>query len=344
MAFLAFLAGLILLAAGAESLVRGASSLARRMGISTLLVGLTIVAWGTSAPELGASIQAALQGQSPMAMGNVLGSNIFNVLVILGLCALVMPLSVSVRVIRFDIPIMIAASVAVVVMASDGLIGPREGILLLAGLVAYFVAQGMVARSDAVREASAAPRTHVWADVVLVVAGLIVLFLGARLLVAGAVALGRWAGIGGEVIGLTIIAAGTSLPEVATSIAAILRGERDLAIGNVVGSNIFNLLGVLGVCALVVPGSFVFDAVGNLPDMAIMLAVAVMCLPICISGLEVSRQEGAVMMAAYGVYLALVVLRAMDPSTSAAVNGLLLAGAVILPAAAMLMLVAGKRS
>ena len=338
MAFLAILAGVILLAAGAESLVRGASTLARRFNISSLVIGLTVVAWGTSAPELATSIQSALDGQTGLSFGNVIGSNTFNVLVILAICALLTPISVSIQVVRSEIPIMILVSAILFVMAADGSISLIEALLLLLGLVLYTILQASLARIDQVREAAASPRSHVLADILFILAGLAVLVLGARILVFGAVTIARSAGVGPEVIGLTIVAAGTSLPEVATSIAGILRGERDIAIGNIIGSNIFNILGVLSISALVVPNNFLFDT-ANLPDVALMLAAALVCLPICISGLQISRIEGSLLLLAYVAYLTLIVIRALDPATILSANAAILAGAIILPTCAMLLAV-----
>ncbi len=337
MAFLALFAGLFLLAAGAESLVRGASSLARRMGISSLVIGLTVVAWGTSAPEMAASVQAAIQGQAALAMGNIVGSNVFNVLVILGICAVITPLTVSIQVIKVEVPVMVGFSVLALIMAADGTISLMESLVLLAGLVGYTALQAVLARNDQVREAAAAPRGHVVLDLVFVAVGLVVLVFGARLLVAGAVALAQAAGVGGEVIGLTIVAAGTSLPEVATSVAAVVRGQRDIAIGNVIGSNIFNLVGVLGLSALFSPNGFAFDAALNLPDFGVMLAAAALCLPIAVSGLQISRAEGLLLLGAYLGYMALVALRALDPSSAFAANAAILSLAIILPSVAVLL-------
>jgi cation:H+ antiporter len=270
-------------------------------------------------------------------MGNVVGSNVFNVLVILGICALITPLMVSIQVIKVEIPIMIGFSVLALIMAADGLISPLESMVLLGGLVGYTLLQAVLARNDTVREATPVPRGHVLLDIVFVLVGLAVLVFGARLLVAGAVTLAQAAGVGGEVIGLTIVAAGTSLPEVATSVAAVARGQRDIAIGNVIGSNIFNIVGVLGLSALFAPNGFAFDAVLNLPDFGVMLAAAALCLPIGISGLQISRGEGLLLLGAYLGYMALVVMRALDPSSAFAANAAILCVAIILPSVAVLL-------
>ena len=270
-----FVAGLVFLVAGAEALVRGASRLAALFGLSRLVIGLTIVAAGTSSPELAVSMGAALSGQADIAVGNVVGSNIFNVLFILGICALILPLRVSSQLVRTDVPVMIGVSLLVLVLCADGRIGRFDGVLLLAGMIAYFwysVAEG---RRTAVDEPAAAGEGGGIAPQVLWIAlGLALLVLGARWLVEGAVSMARLMGVSELVVGLTIVAAGTSLPEVATSVVASLRGERDIAVGNVVGSNIFNILGILGLSALVSSdGLAVAPSLASF-DTPVMVAVA----------------------------------------------------------------------
>jgi cation:H+ antiporter len=245
--------GLVLLTAGAEALVCGASSMAARLGIPSLIVGLTIVAFGTSAPELAVSVGAAWSDQADIALGNVVGSNIFNVLFILGISALVVPLAISSQLIRIDVPLMIGASILVLLFALDGHIGRIDGAVLFAGLLAYIgfqIRQGLRERSAGPKEpaegAVAGAPVRWWTDPLFVLGGLVLLVIGSRMLVASAVDIAQVLGVSELVIGLTIVAAGTSLPEVATSVVASLRGERDIAVGNVVGSNVFNLLGVLG--------------------------------------------------------------------------------------------------
>ncbi|MDX5362877.1 MAG: calcium/sodium antiporter [Pseudazoarcus pumilus] len=311
---LMFFAGLVCLVLGAELLVCGAARLAAGFGVSPLVVGLTIVAMGTSSPELAVSIGAALDGESGIAVGNVVGSNIFNVLFILGVSALIIPLAVSTQVVRQEVPIMIGASLLLIVFAFDRLIGAFEGVVLLALLAAYTVflvvqsrAAGAQGEVDAM-PAATGMRGVLW-QLGLIVAGLALLVVGADWLVAAATAFARAFGVSDLVIGLTIVAAGTSMPELATSIVAALRGQRDIAIGNVVGSNTFNILGCLGVTALVAPGGLpIADAVMHF-DAWVMLAVAVACVPVFLTGRSIARWEGALFVlyyVAYAGYLALM--------------------------------------
>lgn len=248
-------AGLILLIMGAELLVKGASRLATSFGIPALVVGLTVVAFGTSAPEMAVSVKAAFSGQAELAIANVVGSNIFNILFILGLAALIMPLMVSQQLIRQDVPIMIGISFVALWMIQDGTIGKLEAAILLTGVILYTVFlfyQGKKTGIDATLEVDKNP-APTWQNILLIVIGLALLVLGARWLVQSAVTIASSFGVSEAVIGLTIIAAGTSLPEVMTSVVATIKGERDIAIGNVVGSNIFNILAVLGLSGLFSP-------------------------------------------------------------------------------------------
>jgi cation:H+ antiporter len=297
---------------GAEVLVKGASRLASVFRVSPLVIGLTVVAFGTSSPELAVSIQAATLGQASIAVGNVIGSNIFNVLFILGCSALIVPLIVSQQLIRFDVPLMIGLSVLVLIMASDGILGAFDGSLLVLSLIAYiafvFIQSRKAQSNDEVDADSAdAPKKTSWIkDLAMVAIGLAMLVIGSDWLVDGAVALATHLGVSQLIIGLTIVAAGTSLPEVVTSIVAAVHGERDIAVGNVVGSNLFNIMGVLGVASLVAPGGIDIPASVVSFDLLVMLAVAIACLPIFFSGGIISRQEGALLLAyyvAYTVYL-----------------------------------------
>ena len=322
--------GLITLVLGAEALVRGASRLAAALGIAPLIIGLTIVAFGTSSPELAVSTQSALSGQADIAVGNVVGSNTFNVLFILGLSAVIVPLVVAQQLVRLDVPLMIGVSLLVWVLALDGTIGRWEGILLFAGIVAYtgfLIYQSQRERNKIVQEEYAAEyserevRTwqHTAINIALAVGGLALLVLGARWFVDGAVQLARAFGISELVIGLTIVAAGTSMPEVATSVVAALRGERDIAVGNVVGSNIFNLLAVLGLSAAVAPGDGIAVARNMVTvDLPFMIAVAVACLPIFFTGYTIARWEGVVFLVYYGAYNAYLFLTATQ---NEALNG-----------------------
>ena len=309
--------GLVVLIGGAELLVRGASRLALSVGLTPLVVGLTVVAFGTSAPELAVSIGAGRAGLDGLALGNVVGSNVFNVLFILGLTALIAPLVVARQLVRLDVPVMIGASVFVLVLASDGRLGTLDGALLAAGLVAY---TGWLLRAgrrpdaevslvDPTPDANAAPRprARLALDVGLIAGGLGLLVLGSRWLVDGATGIAGALGVSDLIIGLTLVAAGTSMPELATSVVATLRGQRDLAIGNVVGSNVFNLFGILGVATLVTPDGLAVPAAILAFDVWVMLAVAVVCLPIFVSGLGIARWEGAVLLFGYLAYTATLV-------------------------------------
>ena len=319
MTILLFIAGLAFLVIGAEALVRGASRLAARLGISPLVIGLTIVAFGTSSPELAISVKSALAGQAGIAVGNVIGSNIFNVLFILGLSALFAPLLVSQKLVRFDVPLMIILSVMVLIVSLDGSLGRTEGVLMLGALAVYlwFLVYQSRRESSAVKDeyakefGVAETKTSSWvANIVLIVIGLGLLVLGSRWLVDSAVAFAHYLGVSELVIGLTIVAAGTSLPEVFTSVVAAIRGERDIAVGNVVGSNIFNILGVLGAASIVAPmGIEVSPAVVSF-DIPVMIAVAFACLPIFFTGGIISRQEGALLLGYYVVYTLYIVLAA----------------------------------
>jgi cation:H+ antiporter len=310
------IAGLGLLIAGGELLVRGASGIAAAAGVSRLVIGLTIVSVGTSAPEMLVSVYASVTGNPDIAVANVVGSNIFNVLFILGACAVLRPLVVASQLIRIDVPVMVAVMFLLLALARDGTIGRWDGLLLLGGAMAYMVVLLRQGRRDEVLRQEApglAGPAHtparVWArNGVLVAVGLGLLILGARWLVDGAASMARALGVSDVIIGLTIIAAGTSLPEVATSVLATLRGERDIAIGNVIGSNIFNILGILGLSGLVAATPLAVHASVVDFDLPVMIAVAAACLPLFFTGNELKRWEGAVFLAYYGAYLAYLVM------------------------------------
>jgi cation:H+ antiporter len=302
--------GIVCLAVGAEGLVRGASSLARRVGLSPLLIGLTVVAYGTSAPELVVSVQAALEGAPDLALGNVVGSNISNVGLILGITALLYPIRGDAQAVRLDIPIMIGVSALLLGLLGDGMIGRLNGVVLVLGAIGYTVIRVWGSWDEStpeVRESfdEAVPDRRGWGwEALLGAGGLALLVLGARLLVHGAVTIAETVGLSTAVIGLTVVAVGTSLPELATSVVAALRGHANLALGNVVGSNIVNVLGILGVTACVQP----IDATGlTWVDGGVMLGMALLTLPFLWTGLEFSRWEGGVLLAAYGGYLAFLV-------------------------------------
>mgnify|MGYP002619540191 CR=1 FL=1 len=315
---LLFVLGLGLLVLGAEVLVKGASRLAVGFRISPLVIGLTVVAFGTSAPEMAVSAGAAVAGQGDIALANVLGSNIFNVLFILGLSALIAPLLVSRQLIRLDVPLMIGASLLVWLLALNGHLGRSEGALLLGLIIAYTLFL-VVSSRRAGRQAGEASELEVPTEsgslpvnLLMIVGGLVMLVLGARWLVAGAVTMAQVLGVSERVIGLTIIAAGTSLPEVATSLIASVRGHRDIAVGNVVGSNLFNLLAVLGLASLLAPDGIAVSAAMLRFDMLIMLAVAVACLPVFFSGMRINRWEGLLFLGYYALYTLHLILTASD--------------------------------
>lgn len=329
---LMFALGLTVLVVGADVLVRGASRLAVSFGVSPLVVGLTVVAFGTSAPEMAVSVDAALSGSADLAIGNVVGSNICNVLLILGISALITPLLVDEQIIRQEIPIMIGVSALLVVMALDGHLGLVESIVLFALVIAYTVFLIVQSRraSKAVQEEfgtdlpTSAWDRHWAVQVGLIATGLVMLIVGADWLVEAAVAFARAFGVSDLVVGLTVVAVGTSMPEIATSIVAAMRGQRDIAVGNVVGSNIFNILAVLGASGIASgTGLPVSEAARNF-DLWVMLAVAFACLPIMITGREIARWEGGVFLAYYAAYTAWLVLQAQQHTSLPAFSGIML--------------------
>jgi len=344
--------GLALLTVGGELLVRGAAALAALVGVSPLVIGLTVVSFGTSAPELAVSVQAGLGGNPDIAIGNVVGSNIFNVLFVLGACALIAPLIVSVQLVRREVPIMIVLAFLMTGLVLDGQIGRLDGALLFGILVAYTVWSIVSSRkeTEAARQEYAeafgpeqlAPKRGVvplLKQLALVIGGLLILVLGSRWLVTGAVNLAQALGVSDVIIGLTIVAAGTSLPEVVASLVATLKNERDIAIGNVVGSNIFNILGILGISALVVPGGLpVVTSVLNF-DLPVMLAVMVACLPVFFTGMSIARWEGGLFLAYYVVYTAYLVLDATQHDALPAFSSVM--GLFVLPLTAVTLGVLG---
>ncbi len=311
MHLLSLVTGLVLLIVGAELLVRGASRLAAAAGISPLVAGLTVVAFGTSAPEMFVSAIAAANGQAGIALGNVLGSNLFNILLILGASALVVPLAVSAQLVRFDVPIMIAASFLMLILGIDGRFGLLDGMILVVGLVLYNLVLMRKSRDEQMTTGAAdrPPGTQKWfVNPILVLSGLGLLVLGSRWFVDGAMIMARYLGVSELIIGLTFVAAGTSLPEAATSIVAAFRGQRDIAVGNVVGSNIFNILAVLGLSSLVSADGIPVPEAALGFDIPLMIAAAVACLPIFFTGYIISRWEGALFLGYYVVYILYLVL------------------------------------
>lgn len=317
MTILLFITGLILLIFGAEALVRGASRLANAIGISPLVIGLTVVAFGTSSPEFAVSIKAAAAAQPGIAIGNIVGSSIANILLILGLSAIITPLVVSQQLVRLDVPLMIVASIAVWFFSFNGVFSRTDGLLLFGSLILYIVFLIYQSRKESadVRleyEKEFGPKNgNGWLkNGVFVVAGLLMLIQGSNWLVESAVAFAQFLGVSELIIGLTVIAVGTSLPEIVTSVIASLRGERDIAVGNVVGSNLFNMLGVLGLASIVTPGGIAVSPAIIGFDLPIMIAVSFACLPIFFTGGTISRGEGALLLAYYVAYTLYLILAA----------------------------------
>jgi cation:H+ antiporter len=344
---LQLLAGFVVLVAGGEILVRGASSLAGRLGISPLVVGLTVVAFGTSAPELAVGVTSAIAGEPDIALGNVVGSNIANVLLVLGLAALVTPLAAGTRVVTREVPVMIAASLAFWLMALGGQVTRLEGLVLVAGIVVYTVVLVRSSRRETAALAAADPAGPAPAgargpgltgQLALVAGGLVGLVAGANLIVDAATAVATALGVPEILVGLTIVAVGTSLPEITTSIVAGLRGHRDLAVGNVVGSCLFNILMVLGATALVSPDPVPVSAGLLAVDVPLMVAVAIGCLPIMYTGHTVDRREGVLLLGFYVAYLAYLGLIAFDNPAADAFGRLLILGAVPLTGAVLAVL------
>ncbi|GAB4111070.1 MAG: calcium/sodium antiporter [Roseiflexaceae bacterium] len=319
-----FVLGLVVLIIGAEVLVRGASRLAVGFGIPSLVVGLTVVAFGTSAPELAVTVQSSLAGQGDLAVGNVVGSNITNILLILGIAAIITPLTVDQKLVRWDVPLMVGISLIMWLMASDGVFVRWEGAVLFIGIIAYTIFAIVQSRHETARVAAEyeaeLPRVESptlisrLRDLALILVGLVLLVQGARWIVDSAVQFARELGISELVIGLTVIAVGTSLPEIAATVVASIRGERDIAVGNVVGSNIFNILSVLGLGALVAPNGLSVSATAIAFDIPVMIAVAVACLPIFLHGYTIYRWEGAIFLGYYIAYTLYLVLNAMQHS------------------------------
>jgi cation:H+ antiporter len=310
-----FVLGFVGLIVGGELLVRGASRLAAAAGIPPLIVGLTVVAFGTSSPEIAVMAQAAFGGQSELIIGNVVGSNIANVLLILGLSALAAPLIASRRLIRLEVPLMILVSFVMLVVALDGRISRLEGGVLFAGFLTHLLfmlrEQRGAARAGQIEMKLSGRNWKDWApNVSLVIAGLALLVIGSNWLVDGAVALARALGVSEMILGLTVIAIGTSLPELATTIIAGLRGARDIAVGNIIGSNIFNILAGLGLTVLIASGGVQVSQAALHFDIPVMIASAVACLPIFYIGNSISRSEGGLFLGYYIAYLIYLILTA----------------------------------
>lgn len=318
--------GLACLVIGAEWLVRGASSLAARLGIAPIIIGLTVVAFGTSAPEMAVSISGAIAGNADVALGNVVGSNSFNILFILGLSAGLSGLTINPRLLRLDIPILIVVSFVVYGLAWNGIVGRMEGVFLFLGIISYtgwlIVAARRGASMLAAKNAEAivtgdqpdvnALNKPMYFQVGLVLMGLVLLVVGSQLLVGAATDIASALGVSDLVIGLTVVAAGTSLPELATSVLAAMRGRRDIAVGNVVGSNIFNLLAVLGASGAVSKNGIAVSKAALDLDFPVMLVATVVLIPICWNGFAIKRWEGALLALFYGAYVTYLILQASD--------------------------------
>lgn len=300
--------GLVALYLGADWLVRGGSALAVRLGVTPLLVGLTVVAYGTSTPELVVSALAAAKGQGDIALGNVVGSNLFNIGVILGLTALVCPLCVRFQLFKLDVPVMIGVALLFLAFFLDGSIALWEALVLLALVVIYTVVNVRLARRQGSREierefddAVSRPASSAWKEAGLIVAGLTTLIVGSRLFVTGAVDVARIFKVSEAIIGLTIVAGGTSLPELASSLMAAWRRQPDIAVGNVIGSNIYNILAIAGVSGALFPplaGSGV-----SLMDVWVMIGFSLVLLAIAWTGFKLHRWEGVLLLGLYGGYL-----------------------------------------
>lgn len=316
-----FTGGLVILIVGAELLLRGASRLAAAFGISPLVIGLTIVATGTASPEIAVSLQAAVNGQGDLTLGNVLGSNIFNILFILGVTSIAAPIVIAEQLIRMDAPIMLAASILVLALALDGNLGLLNSLVLLACLAGYIAfaliqsrresqkVQNEYAQEYAAKQARTTKNTVT--NILFIVAGLALLAVGSRWLVDSAVTIARMLRVSELIIGLTIVAVGTSLPEVTTSLMAALKKQSDIAVGNAVGSNIFNLLGVLGMGALLAPGGIPVSGRVLQFDFLVMIFVALVSLPIFYLDNRISRVEGALLFIYYMLYLVYIILQAI---------------------------------
>lgn len=348
---LLFLAGLITLILGADLLVRGASRLAAAFGVSPLVIGLTIVAIGTASPEIAVSLQAAAAGQGDLTLGNVLGSNIFNILFILGVTAIVTPVVIAEQLIRKDAPIMLGISLLTLVLAIDGNLGWFDGAILLIGMIVYIVfalrqskeesktVQEEYAQEFAPKEPHTARNTITNIGFILVGLGLLV--LGSNWLVESASQIAKSLGVSELVIGLTIVAAGTSLPEVATSVIAALKKESDIAVGNAVGSNIFNLLGVLGVGAVVAPGGIAVAERVLQFDLPVMIFVALVSLPIFYVDSRISRLDGGLLLSYYVIYVVYIIMRAAE---SPAISAMTVFMSIFIPLTFSLLVFAAYRS
>ena len=323
MTFALLIAGLVLLVVGAEFLVNGASKVAGILGISPLIIGLTIVAYGTSAPEMSVSVMSSFSGQADIAVGNAVGSNIFNTLLILGLSSLVTPLIVAKQIIRSDVPIVIGVSILLFVFGLDGTLSRVDGIILFTGAIVYTLSLLYQSRRQMSNDEGdefnqeygfdGNRSSVVWLKyIAFIVGGSVLLILGSRWLVESATTIAQDLGVSDLLIGLTVVSMGTSLPELATSIMASIRGERDIAVGNVLGSNIFNILAVLGMAGMLSPEGVAVSQAAIEFNIPVAIAAAFACLPIFYSGNKIDRWEGLLFTFYYFAYTAYLVLDATN--------------------------------
>lgn len=317
MIFLYLIGGLVALVIGGELLIRGASKIAAAMGVSSLVIGLTIVAFGTSSPELVVSLKASMAGSADLAVANVVGSNIFNILLILGACAVFAPLVVSSQLVRLDVPIMIGSSILVFLFALNGNLGFAEGAILFTCLIVYtyfLISKSRKENAKALAEQEEVPEKMsakvIFLNLFFVAVGLGFLILGGDWFVTAAIEMAKALGVSDTIIGLTIVAAGTSLPEVAASLMATIKGERDIAIGNVVGSNIYNILVILGISSMVTPSGLNVDPNMLTFDLPLMIGTTVACLPIFFVGFRINRWEGLMFLGIYVLYTVFLILHA----------------------------------
>ena len=311
------LVGLAVLIVGAQLLVKGASRLALALGIAPLIVGLTVVAFGTGAPELAVSIQSALAGKTDLLLGNVVGSNIYNVLFILGTCATITPLAVAPQLIRLDVPIMIGAALTLLLMAQDGVLNRLDGATLMGALVTYTIFVILQSRKEKTGvkddyaeqiDESIRPDRRFWLHGLFILAGLALLGLGSDFLIDGAVVIAQAQGVAEVIIGMTVVTIGTTAPELSACLVAALKGQRDIAVGNIVGSNLFNILAVLGVGALVAPQGIEVGPRMLSFGIPVMTIVLFACLPVFFAGQAIRRWEGVMFLSFFAIYLANLVL------------------------------------
>jgi len=348
-----FISGLILLIVGANLLIRGSTQIASFFGIPPLIVGLTIVAFGTSAPEVAVSAKAALSGATDLAVGNVVGSNIFNVLFILGISALISPLVVHYQIIRQEIPILIGLNALLFALLLDQKLGMHESILLIGLLITYTIfliiqskkepsqTQDSYAKEFDMQD-KVKPRPNIWINLLFVLIGLFLLVLGSDWFVSAAIFIAKIIGVSDAVIGLTIVAAGTSMPEVATSVIASLKGERDIAVGNVVGSNIFNIIGCLGITGILAASEILVPPSVVHFDLWVMFAVSLACIPIFVSGREIARWEGCLFILYYIVYVTYLILASKDHDALPTFSATMLSFVIPLTIVTLMVMMLGR--